>query len=62
MTMDSSEAWGEASPLTETAKCNLSTSEMYENLTKAGNVYKESMCLCANLPVQPRGGLIFLYG
>ena len=34
---------------------------MNEYLTKAGNVYKESTCLCANPPVQPRGGLIFLY-
>ena len=43
--MDSSEAWGE--PF-RTAKCNLSASEVYEYFTKAGNVYKESMCLCAN--------------
>ena len=28
--MDSSEAWGEAIPLTETAKRNLSASEVYE--------------------------------
>ena len=34
--MDSSEAWGEAIPLTETVKCNLSASEVYEYLTKAG--------------------------
>ena len=60
MVMDSSEAWGEVIPLTETAKCNLSASEVYEYLTKAGNVYKESTCLCANPPVQPRGGSIFL--
>ena len=59
--MDSSEASGEAIPLTESEKCNLSAAEAYEYLTKAGNVYKESTCLDANPPVQPRGGSIFLY-
>ena len=55
--MDSSEVI----PLTETAECNLSTSEAYEYLTKAGNVYKQSTCLYPNPPVQPRGCSIFLY-
>ena len=59
--MDSSEASNEAIPLTENAKFNLSAAEAYKYLNKAGNIYKESTCLRANPPVQPRGGSIFLY-
>ena len=57
--MDSSEASSEAIPLTENAKFNLSVVEAYEYFNKAG--YKESTRLGTNPPVQPRGGLIFLY-
>ena len=49
MVMDSSEVI----PLTETAECNLSTSEAYEYLTKAGNVYKQSTCLYPTLLYSP---------
>jgi len=61
MVMGLSETLVEVIPLTENTTCNLSTAEAYKYLNKAGNVYKKLVCLGANPPVQPRGGLIFLY-
>ena len=58
MVIDSSEAI----TLTKSAKCSLSAAEVYEYLIKAGNVYKESTCLGANSPVQPRKSRPFKIG